>query len=133
MTVLIWLHIVGAALWLGGLVTLAMVVLVALRTLPREQFRAFVRQAGWAFGALSAVAWLLIAASGLPLAAQLGWPTPIRVKTGLAVAVVLASALHVVTGRQTDSPISLLISRGLALGVFLATLVIVWLGVQAGG
>ena len=43
-----------------------------------------VGHAGWAFGALSAVAWLLIGASGLPLAAQLGWPAPVRLKTALA-------------------------------------------------
>jgi putative copper export protein len=53
MTVLVWLHVVGAAIWLGGLVTLATTVVVALRTLPRELFRAFVRRAGWAFAALS--------------------------------------------------------------------------------
>lgn len=132
MTVLVWLHVVGAAIWVGGLATLATTVLVALRTLPRELFRAFVRRAGWAFGALSALAWLLIAASGIPLAAQLGWPTPVRVKTGLAAAVVLASALHVATGRRTGSRAALVISRTLALAVFAGSLAIVWLGVQVG-
>jgi len=42
MAVLLWLHLVGAALWLGGLVALAMAVLVAPRTLPCAMFRVFV-------------------------------------------------------------------------------------------
>jgi uncharacterized membrane protein len=84
MAVLIWLHIVGAALWLGGLVTLSMAFLVALRTLPREMFRAFVRRTGWAFAALSALAWLLIGASGVLMAGQLGWPALVRIKTALS-------------------------------------------------
>ncbi|HYY99891.1 MAG TPA: hypothetical protein VFA92_00215, partial [Candidatus Binatia bacterium] len=38
MTVLVWLHLVGASLWLGGLVTLAVAVPVAARTVPRDAF-----------------------------------------------------------------------------------------------
>ena len=98
MAVLVMLHLVGAALWLGGLVTLAVAVLVALRTLPSATFRAFVRRAGWAFAGQSTVAWLLIAVSGLLMAGRLGWPAPVRVKTALGGGLVAATALHVVTG-----------------------------------
>ena len=84
MAVLLWLHLVGAALWLGGLVALAMAVLVALRTLPSEMFRVFVRHAGWAFAGLSALAWLLIAVSGILMAGRLGWPVLVRIKTAVA-------------------------------------------------
>jgi hypothetical protein len=128
---LIWFHLVGAALWLGGLVTLAATVLVALRTLPREQFRAFVRRAGWAFAALSAVAWLLIGVSGVILAEQRAWPAVVRDKAVLGAAILLAAVAHVVTGRLTTSRVAIVTSRTLALLVFLGTLAIYWLGVQA--
>jgi hypothetical protein len=130
MAVLVWLHLLGAALWLGGLVTLAVAVLVALRALPREVFRPFVRRVGWAFAGLSALAWLLIAVPGVLLASRLGWPGPVRTKTVLAVAILLATALHVVTGRLTTSRAAVVTSRTLALLVFAGTLLVFWLGVQ---
>jgi uncharacterized membrane protein len=128
---LIWLHLVGAAIWLGGLLTLAVTVVIALRTLPRELFRAFVRRAGWAFAALSAVAWLLIGVSGVILAVQAGWPALVRAKTVLGAAILAAAAVHVVTGRLTTSRVAIVTSRTLALLVFLGTLAIFWLGVEA--
>jgi putative copper export protein len=131
MAVLVWIHLVGAALWLGGLATLALAVLVALRTLPRELFRAFVRRAGWAFAILSAGAWLLIGATGLLMAAQLGWPALVRVKTVVASIVLAATILHVLTSRRTTSRLVVATSRTLALLVLAGTLVIFWLGVQA--
>jgi uncharacterized membrane protein len=130
MAVLIWLHLIGAALWLGGLVTLALIVVVALRTLPRELFRTLVRRAGWAFAGLSAVAWLLLGVSGLSLAGQLGWPAPVRLKTALAAGVLAATVLHVLTGRLTTSRPAVLVSRTLALLVLAGTLAIFWLGAQ---
>jgi hypothetical protein len=129
--VLIWLHLVGAALWLGGLATLAVTVVVALRALPREVFRGFVRRAGWAFAALSAVAWLLIGVSGIVLAEQAGWPAVVRDKAVLGAAILAATAVHVVTGRLTTSRLAIVTSRTLALLVFLGTLAIFWLGVEA--
>ena len=131
MTFLLWLHLVGAALWLGGLATLALAVVIALRTVPRPAARSFIRTAGWAFAGLSALAWLVIAVSGLLLAAGLGWPELIRIKTGIAAAVVVAAVLHVLTGRQTSSRPAVLASRALALLVFAGTLVVFWLGVEA--
>jgi uncharacterized membrane protein len=130
MAVLLWLHLVGASLWLGGLATLAVAVLVALRTLPRELFRSFVRRAGWAFAGVSAAAWLLIGVSGLLMAGRSGWPDLLRTKTVLAGAVLAAAVLHVVTGRLTASRLAVVTSRTLALLVFAGTLAIFWLGVQ---
>jgi putative copper resistance protein D len=130
MTFLVWLHLVGAAIWLGGLVTLAVTVLVALRTLPRPEFRALVRRVGWAFAALSAAAWLSIGVSGVVLAGRLGWPAPIRIKAVLGAALVAATLLHVLTGRLTASRLAVVASRTLALLVFLGTLAVFWLGVQ---
>jgi hypothetical protein len=130
MAVLIWLHLVGAALWLGGMVTLAMAVLIALRTLPRDLFHAFVRRAGWAFAVLSAAAWLMIGASGLLMAEHAGWPALVRLKAVLGGALLAATVLHVITGRLTSSSLATVLSRTLALLVFLGTLAIFWLGVQ---
>ncbi|MDQ6901094.1 MAG: hypothetical protein M3072_16630 [Candidatus Dormibacteraeota bacterium] len=130
MRVLVWLHLIGAALWLGGLVTLATAVLVGVQTLPRELFRHFVRQVGWAFAGLSALAWLLIGTSGLAMAAGLQWPELAVAKTELGGAILVASALHVVTGRLTHSRTALMTSRALAMLVFAATLAVFWLGVQ---
>lgn len=131
MAVLIWLHLVGAAIWLGGLVTLALAAVVALRTMPAETFRPFVRQAGWAFAGLSGLTWLLIAVSGILLAGQLGWPELVRVKTAVAGGVLAAAVLHVLTGRLTGSRVAVVTSRSLALLVLGGTLAVFWLGVQA--
>jgi hypothetical protein len=131
MAVLIGLHLAGAALWLGGLVTLALAVLVALRTLPADLFRAFVRRAGWAFAGLSALAWLLIAVPGLVLAGQLGWPALIRAKAVLGGAVLVASVLHVLSGRRTGSRLLVTTSRALAVLVLAGSAAAFWLGVQA--
>jgi hypothetical protein len=128
--VLVWLHLVGAALWLGGLVTLAAAVLVAYRALPRDSFRLLVRRLGWTFAGLSALAWLLIGSSGIALAFGLGWPRLVVVKTGLAVALLAATALHVATGRLRESRLAVTVSRALAVLVFAGTLVIFWLGVR---
>src|SRR5215469_12986196 len=113
MAVLTWLHLVGAALWLGGLVTLAMAVLIALRTLPRELSRVFVRRAAWGFAALSGAAWLLIGASGLALAERSDWPALVRLKAVLGGALLVATVLHVVTGRLTTSRLATMTSRTL--------------------
>lgn len=131
MAVLIWLHLLGAALWLGGLVTLAMAVLVAHRALPAETFRPFVRQAGRAFAGLSALAWLLIGVPGIVLAERLGWPGPVRLKAALGVAILVASALHVVLGRRTSSRAAITTSRALAVLILAGTLLVFWLGVRA--
>jgi len=106
-------------------------VLIALRTLPRALFRVFARRAGWAFAVLSTVSWLLIGTSGILMAEQVGWTAPVRIKTVLAGLVLVATALHVVTGRLTASRLAVVTSRTLALLVVLATLAIFWLGVQA--
>jgi hypothetical protein len=130
MPILVWLHLIGASIWLGGLVMLALTVLVALRTLPRDQFRVLVRRAGWAFAGLSAMAWLLIGVSGLLLAGRLGWPDLVRAKTGLGAALLVATALHVATGRLTASRPAMAASRALAVLVLLGTLAAFWLGVE---
>lgn len=127
---LIFLHLVGASVWLGGLVTLAAVIVVAFRSLEREAFRLLVRRAGWAFAGLSAGAWLLLAASGLALAYQHRWPELAVVKAILGGAVLLAAVAHVFTGRRSGSRPFVVVSRTLSLLIFAATLTLYWLGVK---
>ncbi len=129
MTFLVWLHLVGSATWLGGLVTLGAGVLIAARSLPRPSFREFVRQLGWAFASVSLVAWLLIGVSGLLMAFRLHWPRLLEIKTALAGAVLVAAALHVLTSRW-GARLALIISRVLALLVLAGSLAIFWLGAQ---
>ncbi len=131
MTVLVWLHLLGAAIWLGGLLTLGLTVVVAVRALPRAEFRVYVRRAGWAFAGLSGAAWLLIGVSGLVMAGRLGWPALIRVKTALAAALLVATLAHVLTGRRAGSRLATVTSRALAFLVFAGTLAVFWLGVLA--
>jgi len=133
MDVVLWLHLLGAATWLGGLVMLGAGVVVAFRTLPREQARPLVARLGRTFGLVAAGAWVLIAASGLALAAARGWSQLLVWKTALAVLVMLASAAHVYTGRSTDSRPLILASRALAGFILAGTLALFYLGVRVAG
>ncbi len=130
MDFLIWIHLVGAALWLGGLVTLAVAVVVAFRSLPREQARSFVRNAGRAFAGLAAFAWLLLAISGLTLGAQRHWSQLVVEKVGLAAAVVLATIAHTLLGMRTSSRAAVMTSRVLSVLILLGTLYLFWFGVR---
>lgn len=127
---LVFLHLVGAAFWLGGLVTLAAVIVVAHRTLEREEFRLLVRRAGWTFAGISAVAWLLLAVSGVTRAFQRGWPSMAVTKAILGAIVLAAAVAHVLSGRRRDSRALLVVSRSLSLLIFGATLALFWLGVR---
>lgn len=124
------LHLLGAALWLGGLVFLAALVLVSHRSLGREQFRAVARLAGRTFAAVSVLAGLLLAVSGLMLATDLHWPRLVVEKAGLGVALLATTGLHVLTGRRTDSRGLVMTSRALSVVIFGLTLTAFWLGVR---
>jgi hypothetical protein len=130
MDFLVWLHLVGAAIWLGGLVTLAVATFAALRALPREQFRLFIRSTGRAFGAVAGAALVLTGVTGLLLAAAHHWPRLAVDKIGLTVFVALAAVGHVGFGMRTSSRASVLVSRVLAVLLFLATLGLFWIGVR---
>lgn len=133
MQVLVWIHLVGASLWLGGLVMLAAAVLVARRTLPRDDFRRFVRATGRTFAGISLVAWLLIGVSGILMADQLGWPQLAVRKAILAGFVVAGTVAHSLTGMHTNSRVLVAISRLLALLILIGTLVLFWQGVRLAG
>ena len=133
MDVLLLLHLLGAAAWLGGLLMLGVGVLIVFRTLPREQARPLVARLGRAFAVVAGAAWLLLGASGLALAAARGWSQLLVWKTALALVVVLASAAHVVTGRRTDSRPLIVTSRALAAFILIGTVAIFYLGIRVAG
>jgi putative copper export protein len=134
-------HLVAAGVWLGGMTMLAVVAVVAARTLDREAFRLLMGRAGRAFAALSVVAWLALAVSG----AAMAWPrlhhslaeltstafgTTLALKTGLAVGVVLLTVAHSLAGRRPGSRASIVASRALSPLILLGTVAIFWLAVR---
>lgn len=62
------LHLIGAAVWTGGLVFLAVAAAVARRTIPPEERIAFFRALGRRFAIVAAVAAAAIAATGIDMA-----------------------------------------------------------------
>lgn len=62
------LHLIGAAVWAGGLVFLGIAAVVARRTIPPAERIAFFRILGRRFAIVAAVAAAAIAASGIDMA-----------------------------------------------------------------
>ena len=134
------LHLVAAAYWLGGLMLLAVVAVVANRTLDRAAFRTFMARAGRAFLYGSLAAWVVLALSGLAMAAprlrgfdqlgSTGWGRTLAAKTGLALLAVALTAGHALTGARPDSAASIRASRLLSPMIFLVTLAIFYLAVR---
>ena len=63
-----FVHVTGAAVWLGIQVTLLVLVPALRRQLPAEQVREVVRKAGRSLAVVGGTALILIAASGIALA-----------------------------------------------------------------
>ncbi|WP_084965543.1 hypothetical protein [Thermoactinospora rubra] len=105
-TVVRFLHVLGAALWVGGQLTVSLVVLpLARRTLPDEQRALLLRAVGRRFGVVTLAAFLpLQVATGLVLAArnhvtwaslgQPGYGRILAAKLALFCAVLAAAGLH---------------------------------------
>jgi uncharacterized membrane protein len=102
-TTLVFLHILGAVIWAGGLFFIGVVAAGARRTLPQRERTELFRFVGNGFLVLAGVAALLIAISGNFLVEDLfgGWenlegePSTLIVwKTVLFVAVLLLAVLH---------------------------------------
>lgn len=135
------IHLVAAAFWLGGMIVLAFVAVIAARTLDRPTFRALMSRTGWAFAVASAVAWTLIAISGAAMAwPRLGFTLSglastsfghlLEAKTGLAALLVVLTAVHTVMGRRTESRAAIIASRTISPLLFVVTLGIFWLAVR---
>jgi putative copper export protein len=135
------IHLVAAAFWLGGMILLAVIAVVAARTLDKPTFGRFMARAGQAFAAGAAIAGVVIAISGAAMAwPRLGYtltnlPSTVfgrllEAKTSLAVLAVTLAGVHALTGRRTDSRLAIVASRAISLLLFLVTLAIFWLAVR---
>jgi len=134
-------HLVAAGVWLGGMTILAVIAVVAARTLDKDAFRLLMSRAGRAFAALSVAAWVALAVSG----AAMAWPrlhhslaeltstafgNTLTLKTSLAAGVVLLTVAHSLAGRRAGSRASIVASRLLSPLILLGTLAIFWLAVR---
>jgi len=117
-TVIRFLHLLGIAFFVGGQLMLVTVVTPALR----GQDRQLMRDAAKRFGIGSAVALLVIIATGAAMASHFHrWgDSTLRWKIGLLVAV------FVLTGLHTKTPYT----RALSLATLALSVVIVFLGVE---
>lgn len=117
--ILKWVHLLGAAVWLGGLVTVGALV-PALRTagMTRDQLRVMARR----FGRVSWVSLVVIVATGVAQVEELdvAWSDgTLSLKLSLVAAVVVLALLHQATARRTTAAVRGII-QGLILGVSIA-------------
>jgi putative copper export protein len=113
-TLVRFVHVTGAAVWLGIQVTLLVLVPAMRRQLPAEQVRDIVRRAGRSLAIVGGTALLMIAASGIALArhesSAKAHPGVVGLKEGLLVAIVVLLSGHAyVRGRNARIAASALI------------------------
>ena len=134
------IHLVAAAYWLGGLIVLALVAVVARRNLEPESFRKVMAGSGRTFLAGSVIAWLAIAVSGVAMASShlhnLGelrttsWGNTLEAKTGLAMVAVSLAAVHSVAGGRHRSAGWVRASRFLSPIILIVTVGIFYLALR---
>ncbi len=100
---LVWLHLLSAIAWIGGMLFLSLVLapLVRRRTAAPE-FAALFRSAArrfrfvvWAaVAALVSTGFILLSQRGLSIVDPTGWPAIVRVKLGLVALLVALTATH---------------------------------------
>lgn len=118
---------------------LAIVTMSAIRTLDRTAFRALIRRVGRAFFVGSLIAWAVLAASGVVMAAARlhslddlttsVFGRTLTLKSGLFVLVIVATIAHTVAGGRA-SPGAIRLSRVLSPLILLSTLVIFYLAAR---
>ena len=116
--VVLFLHLLGIAFFVGGQLMLAIVVVPALR----GQDEALMRGAAKRFGIASVVALAVIVATGIAMASHYHlWDnSALQAKVGLLVLVLVLTALHTVTPY----------TRAISILVLLISVAIMWLGVD---
>ena len=134
------IHLVAAAYWLGGLLTLAIVAVSARRRLEAGAFAPLMASAGRTFAWGALVAGLLLAVSGIAMAsAHLGsaadlassaWGRTLLEKTGLVAIAVALTATHSVAGARTASHRWRMVSRALSPAILVVTLGIFYLAAR---
>jgi uncharacterized membrane protein len=120
---LLYLHILGAAVWVGGLIVVgALVPAVRDVTDDRDVIRAVARR----FGVVSWVALVVQVTTGSLMILDRAWTTTLTVKISLVILSAILAAWHSLAARD-QSPAM----RGAIQGVImLLALVIVWLAIQ---
>jgi uncharacterized membrane protein (DUF441 family) len=104
-TLVRFVHVAGAAVWLGMQVTLLVLVPALRRQLPADQVREIVRKAGRSLAIVAGIALLMIAASGVALArhesSAKAHPGVVGLKEALLIAIVVLLGGHAyVRGRN---------------------------------
>jgi uncharacterized membrane protein len=118
-TVIRFLHVAALVFFVGGQLMLAFAVVPVLRGSDEE---ATMRSIARRFGIASAVALLVLIATGAAMAGQFGrWDDPtLHAKLGLLVLIGVLLALHVITPY----------TRPISIAVLVTSLLIVWLGMR---
>ncbi len=103
MLFLTWLHLIGAMIWIGGMLFLSLVLVPALKSSPLAPHRAIVfpavarhfRLVGWgAVAVLLSTGPVLALSRGIDLSDPPAWPLVLRVKLGLVLLLVSVTAVH---------------------------------------
>ena len=109
-----WIHLLAAATWTGGLITVGALVPALRRAgVTRDQLRAMARR----FGAVSWGAFTVVVVTGVAQVAELSIPWSdgtLNLKLGLVVVAVALAGVHQVTARRTSHAV-----RGAIQGVIL--------------
>ena len=114
-----WIHLLAAAVWTGGLITLAVLV-VALRNAGAE--RPQLQAAARAFGYLSWTALAVAVATGLYQLSTYGWPwSNLTLKLTLVAASAGLALFHQLTARTMSPAV-----RGSVQGVILVLAVAIF-------
>ena len=123
MRVLLYLHVIGAAVWVGGLIVVALLVpAVREATEDREVVRAVARR----FGVISWAALAVQVTTGILMVLDRAWTDALIVKIGLVMISALLAGWHALVARDQSPKV-----RGAIQGVILVlALVIVWLALQ---
>ena len=100
-----FVHVTGAAVWLGIQVTLLVLVPALRRQLPPDQVREIVRKAGRSLAIVGGTALLMVAASGVALArhesSAKAHPGVVGLKEAILIAMIVLLAGHAyVRGRN---------------------------------
>src|SRR5688500_9683264 len=112
-----FLHVLGLALFVGGQIVLVVAIVPVLRGQPEDLMLGVARR----FGVASAVALLILLATGIAMASHFSrWEDEtLQAKLAVLVLVLVLTGLHIASPR----------SRAVSLGLAASSLLVVWLGV----
>jgi uncharacterized membrane protein len=96
----IWLHVLAAITWIGGMIFISLILAPALRRFPQDERWELLRTVGTATKAVGWIAILVLLSTGLlnVLHLQIQWDTFIgrllMIKLTLVAVIIVLSALH---------------------------------------